>query len=219
MNLRAEFALLRMSISISLVEDERDTRVFLAALIDRTDGLRCVAAYPNAETALKGIHLNPPDVLLMDLNLPRLSGVECVRQLKPRLPRLKILMLTKYEDADHIFQALRAGADGYLLKRKIASHLLQAIQEVRRGGAPFSSEVAACVLAFFHEQGKCAVETAALTPRERQVLDLLAKGYLYKEIAAKLGIGLQTVNGYIKSIYEKLHVHSRAEAVAKYFAR
>lgn len=208
-----------MLITVSIVEDERETREYLATLIRRTEGLRCLAEYPNAEAALKGAPSNPPDVLLMDLNLPRLSGVDCVRRLKSKLFGLKILMLTKYEDADHIFQALRAGADGYLLKRKIASHLLQAIQEVRRGGAPFSSEVAACVVAFFHEQGRASAEAATLTTRERQVVELLAKGHPYKEIARKLGISPQTVNGYIKSIYDKLHVHSRTEAVAKYFGR
>lgn len=208
-----------MLITVSIVEDERETREFLAALIKKTDGLSCLSEYPNAEAALKGVPSNSPDVLLMDLNLPRLSGVDCVRQLKSRLPRLKILMLTKYEDADHIFQALRAGADGYLLKRKIASQLRLAIQEVRRGGAPFSSEVAACIVAFFHEQGRISAEAATLTARERQVLELLAKGHPYKGIAGKLGISLQTVNGHIKSIYEKLHVHSRTEAAAKYFGR
>lgn len=205
-----------MSITVSIVEDERATREQFEELIKITEGLSFREGYPNAESALRGIPLNVPDVILMDLNLPKMSGVECVKRVKEILPGLKVLMLTKFEDANHIFQALKAGANGYLLKRKAPSELTGAIVAVMAGHAPMSSEVATRVVAFFHNSGRVEADLSQLSPRELETLEYLAKGYIYKEIASRLGIKFQTVNGYIKSIYEKLHVHSRTEAVAKY---
>ena len=142
-----------------------------------------------------------------------------MKMIKGDLPELKVLMLTKFEDADHIFQALQAGANGYMLKRKAPSELTSAIRSVMAGHSPMSSEVADRVVTYFHRLGKDMGEVSHLTPRERETLEYLAKGHLYKEIASLLGVKFQTVNGYIKNIYEKLHVHSRTEAVAKYLGR
>ncbi|MBM3880083.1 MAG: response regulator transcription factor [Verrucomicrobia bacterium] len=205
-----------MPLTVAIVEDDRATRESLALLIDGTAGLCCQAIYTDAETALRSVPDHPPDILLVDLHLPGLSGIECVRRLRPQLPALKMLVLTKYEDADHIFQALKAGAHGYLLKQTPAPELLRSIVEVRQGSAPLSSEVAARMVSYFHEQGEHAAAAGRLSPRESEILDRLAKGYLYPEIAHELDITYTTVNGHIKSIYEKLHVHSRAAAVAKY---
>lgn len=208
-----------VNITVAIVEDEGPVREFMQLLIDRTVGLRCVAAYANPESALEQIPCNRPDVLLMDLNLPSLSGVECVRFFRQQSASLKILMLTESEDSPHIFEALRAGANGFILKRNLAADLLPAIRQATEGGAPMFHEVAARVVAFFHEQGETSSTLRQLSPRESQVLDYLAKGYRYKGIAKNLGITYDTVNGYIKSIYEKLHVHSRGEAVAKYLSQ
>ncbi len=207
---------MKAPIKVSLIEDERPFRESLVELIQCSPELSFVGAYANAESGLKSIPSQPPDVLIIDLNLPRLSGIECSRRLKAQLPDLKILVLTKYEDADRIFQALEAGANGYLLKRRAPSELRQAICDAYEGGAPMSSEVAARVVAYFHQRGRQNPEMNELSPREYEILSGLARGFLYKEIAQKLGISYQTVNGHIKRVYEKLHVHSRTAAVAKY---
>ena len=194
-------------------------RETLVLLLNQAPHFHCLAGYANAESALKGIPLEQPDVLLMDLHLPKISGVECVRQLRPRLPELKIIMLTKFEDANSIVEALKAGANGYVLKKHSPAELVQAVKAVCQGHAPMSSEVAARMVQFFHDQGKRAGDLTILTPRERQILELLSKGHLYKEISETLGITYPTVNSHVKSIYDKLQVHSRTEAVAKYLGR
>lgn len=204
-----------MPIGVSIIEDERDTREALAKWLRRCGEIRFLEAYPNAEAALRGVPATVPDVLLMDLQLPKLSGVECARQFKARLPSLKILVLTKHENAELIFQALRAGADGYVLKRKLPQ-LLAAIQDVHQGGAWLSSEVAACVVAHFRREAASRSQLNQLTGREYQILDRLALGERYRDIAEALEISFQTVNGHIKSIYEKLQVHCRTDAVRKY---
>jgi DNA-binding NarL/FixJ family response regulator len=157
-----------------------------------------------------------PEVILTDINLPGMSGIECVRQLKPLMPKAQFVMLTVYEDADHIFDALAAGATGYLLKQTRRDELVAALREVHAGGSPMTSNIARKVVQSFQKRGSPTGEGEELSPREHEVLDLLARGYLYKEIADSIGISLPTVNTYIRRIYEKLHVHSRAQAVARY---
>jgi DNA-binding NarL/FixJ family response regulator len=206
----------RMAINVSIVEDSDRIRESLAALIDGAPGFRCRASYESAEAALRGLPLDKPDVVLMDINLPRMSGIECARALKAKFPTLQIVMLTVFEDAEMVFESLRAGACGYLLKRTPPHKLLEAIDEVHKGGSPMSANIARKVVATFQEQAKKAVETAQLTPREDEILGQLAKGLSYKEIADKLSIGLETVRTHIRSIYEKLQVRSRTEAVVKF---
>lgn len=203
-------------ISVALVEDERLTRESLAALINRSPDIHCVAAFASAEKAIPAIAQSPPDVALIDLGLPGLSGIECVRQLRSVAPNIKLVVLTKFEDAALIVEALKAGAHGYVLKRSDPAQILEAIAHVHHGGAPMSSEVAACVVQFFHEQGRGGSDLHSLTSRESDVLNHLAHGLTNKEISSQLDITPHTVNGHLKNIYEKLHVHSRAEAVSKY---
>jgi len=206
-----------VSISVSIVEDDAQARQILADWIRRADGFRCVSEHGSAESALATLPAEKPEVVLMDINLPGLNGIECVRQLKPLLPGTQFLMLTVYEDADHIFNALMVGATGYLLKQTPRHELLAALKQVHAGGSPMTSNIARKVVQSFQRQTQAAdADSVELSPREAEVLELLARGYLYKEIAEALAISLPTVNTYIRRIYEKLHVRSRAQAVAKY---
>jgi DNA-binding NarL/FixJ family response regulator len=209
-------------IQVALVEDEPGVRAILISIINGAPGFQCCGAYTDGLLALKGIPANPPDVVLMDINLPGLSGPECVSRLKALLPNLPVLMLTVYDDSDQIFKSLMAGATGYLLKRTPKDKLLAAITEIMSGGAPMSRQIARQVVHFFQQlkQAPVAVQRApeikTLTDREEQVLMLLSKGYAYKEIADRLSISFETVRTYVRTIYEKLHVHSRTEATLKY---
>jgi DNA-binding NarL/FixJ family response regulator len=206
-----------MPISVSIVEDNSGTRKNLVALLNGEPELHLLNAYSTAEEALHGILPGKsPDVVVVDIKLPGMSGIECVAKLKATIPNLRVLMLTTYQDSDLIFNCLRAGANGYLLKEMPATELIQAIQEVHFGGAPMSMQIARKVVAYFHELKRPASETSKLTHREQEILGLLAHGYLYKEIAEKLGITLNTVKTYQRTIYEKLHVQSRTEATLKY---
>ena len=206
-------------ISVALVEDNDGLRESLVVLLNGTAGFRCVGAFRSAEAALKNIPGLRPDVVLMDIHLQKMTGVACVRQLKEASPTTRILMLTVFVDKEHIFEALKAGATGYLSKRTAPADLLKAIEEVQRGGAPMSSEIAARVVEYFHQPGASPTLEANLTAREREILDLLARGYLYKEIADQLGLAFDTVHWHLRKIYEKLHVRSRAEAVARLYGR
>ena len=212
-------------ILVALVEDDPGVRANLAKLIDDAPGFHCQGAYPDGPSALRGIAENRPDVVLMDINMPGMRGPECVERLKRIMPSLPVLMLTVYDDSEQIFQSLKAGATGYLLKRTPKDKLLEAIQEITSGGAPMSRQIARRVVQFFQEVNQLtattqsAPEVATLTEREGQVLALLAKGYLYKEIGDLLNVSFETVRTYVRSIYEKLHVHSRTEAVLKYLGR
>lgn len=208
-----------MSISVSIIEDDAGVRTTLARLIDSSPGFRCVSQHPSAESALREIPKTYPEVVLMDINLPGLSGVECVRRLKPLLPQTQIIMLTVYQKAEHIFDALTAGATGYLLKQTPADELLEAIRDVHGGGSPMNSSIARKIVQSFQKPVPVAIEAADLSPRESEILDLLAKGFLYKEIAEKIGITFATVHTHIRHIYEKLHVRSRTEAVAKHLGQ
>jgi DNA-binding NarL/FixJ family response regulator len=203
-------------VKVVIVEDEAWLRENLAREINHTSGLRCVACYRTGEQALQGIPNVQPDVVIMDINLPGMDGVECLRRLKTVVPDLQCLMLTIYEESDKIFNSLLAGASGYLLKRTNTPDLLEAIQQVRGGGSPMSSSIARKVVAYFNQMGENKSETTTLSPREQQVLELLAKGASYKEIAGQLSLSLETIRMNVKHIYAKLHVHSRGEAAAKY---
>ena len=205
-----------MPIKVAIVEDDEGIRSSLSALIRRSSDLRLTGDYPDAETALKSIPKNPPNVVLMDINLPGINGVECVRQLKASVPEVHFLMLTVYEDSDSLFNSLKAGASGYLLKRTATARLLDAIQEVYTGGSPMTPQLARRVVQFFSRPQESASKVSHLTPGEREFLDQLANGYAYKEIADRMNISIDTVRSYVRTVYEKLHVHSRTEAVVKY---
>jgi DNA-binding NarL/FixJ family response regulator len=205
-------------INVSIIEDQRDMRESLVACLDNAPGLRCVGAHATGEEALRSIPKENPDVVLMDINLPAMSGIQCVAKLKERLPKLLVLMLTTYADGDMIFDSLRAGANGYLLKNMPQAELLQAVQQVHMGGAPMSLQVARKVINHFHKSNAPS-ELEKLTDRELEILRLLAKGYLYKEIAEHLAISMSTVRTHVCGVYEKLHVHSRTEAAMKLAGR
>jgi DNA-binding NarL/FixJ family response regulator len=212
-----------MPIRISIVEDNDKLRGTLAKVISRAEGFTCVSDYGSAEDALTDLPKIKPDVVLMDINLPGMNGVECVRKLKIILPTTQVMMLTVYEDTDNIFNALTAGASGYMLKRTPAKELIEAIREVQRGGSPMTTHIARKVVLSFQKSAAAAAKTAddlsELSDREQQVLDLLAQGLIYKEIAEKLSISYETVHTYIRRIYEKLQVRTRTEAVAKFLQR
>lgn len=205
-----------MPIKVALVEDDEGIRASLAALIRRASNLRLYGDYPNAETALKEIPRKPPDVVLMDINLPGLNGVECVRQLKSSLPDVQFLMLTVYEDSDSLFNSLKAGASGYLLKRTVSARLLEAIHDVYSGGSPVTPQLARRLVQFFSSATAGDSSLGKLTAGEKEFLDQLSRGYAYKEIADRMKISIDTVRSYVRTVYEKLHVHSRTEAVVKY---
>ena len=207
-----------VNIAVAIVEDDVPAREILAGWIRNAPGFRCVGEFDDAETALAKLPIEKPSVVLFDINLPGMNGIECVRRLKPRLPDTQFVMVTVYEDANHIFNALSAGASGYLLKQTRRNELIEALKDVHAGGSPMSSQIARKVVQNFYrnETQTTDGETVELSGREREVLELLARGYLYKEIADMLKISVQTVNTYIRRIYEKLHVRSRAQAVAKY---
>jgi RNA polymerase sigma factor (sigma-70 family) len=208
-----------MPTTVSIVEDSEKLRATLARVLNRAEGFRCVSQYGSAEDALKELPQVKPNVVLMDINLPGMNGVECVRQLKPILPQTQVMMLTVYEDTENIFNALAAGASGYLLKRTSTKELLEAIQEVSRGGSPMTMHIARKVVQSFQKSASAMQATEALSEREQQVLDLLSQGLIYKEIADKLSISYETVHTYIRRIYEKLQVRTRTEAVAKFLQR
>ena len=208
-----------MSISVSIVEDNEKLRGTLARVLDRAEGFRCVSHYANAEDAVKDLPQVRPDVVLMDINLPGMNGVQCVQQLKKLMPQIQIIMLTVYEDTENIFSALQAGANGYLLKRTTSKELLEAITEVHRGGSPMTMHIARKVVQSLQQTAATAQPAENLSEREQQVLDLLSQGLMYKEIAEKLGISYETVHTYVRRIYEKLQVRTRTEAVAKFLRR
>ena len=211
-----------MPISVSIVEDNDQLRGTLAKVIGRAPGFKFASDYRSAEDALVGLPKVKPDVVLMDINLPGMNGVECVRQLKTLVPATEVMMLTVYEDTENIFNALAAGASGYMLKRTSSKELIEAIHEVKRGGSPMTTHIARKVAQSFQKssgQQRAADELSELSEREQQVLDLLSQGLIYKEIADKLSISYETVHTYIRRIYEKLQVRTRTEAVAKFLQR
>lgn len=206
----------RKPITVAIVEDSPYLRRSLEVIVSRQSTLRCVGVYPSAEEALAALPALVPDVILMDINLPGISGIECVRKLTQGNLRSMVMMLTVNDDDDVIFEALSAGAIGYLLKPVLSEALVQAIHEIHAGGAPMSMPIARRVVQAFNKPVKKQSELTELTPRERDILHLLAQGFLSKEISEQLQIGYWTVVDHVRHIYEKLHVRSRAEAVAKY---
>lgn len=206
-------------IKVAIVEDDDWIRENLASQLRETEGFLCAGAYPSGEEAVSRMPANPPDVILMDINLPRMNGIECVRQVKALIPSAQILMLTVYEDSDRIFNSLLSGASGYLLKRTPRAEILEAIADVHRGNSPMTGHIARKVVQYFNQRGRNDTQLEKLSNREREVLDQLAKGVPYKEIADVLSLSIDTVRIHIKGIYSKLHVHSRGEAVAKYLRK
>lgn len=203
-------------LKVAIVEDNAALLKNLKEMIQRLPGLSCVGAFPDAEQALAALPGLTPEVVLMDINLPGMNGVECVRQLSRILPGTQVIMITVYDDSDTVFEALAAGACGYLLKPVQSARLAEAIQEVRDGGAPMSMSIARRVVQTFQQPVATTSADDQLWPREIEILALLAKGLLKKEIAEKLGISYWTVQTHVGRIYKKLHVQSRAQAVAKY---
>jgi DNA-binding NarL/FixJ family response regulator len=205
-------------INLAIIEDQREMRESLAECLGRVPGLRCVGAHATGEEGLRDIPKENPDVVLMDINLPGMNGIQCVARLKERMPNVQVMMLTTYDDGDLIFDSLRAGASGYLLKNMPQQELVQAVQQLYAGGAPMSLQIARKVINHFHKT-RPATELEQLTARELEILRLLAKGHMYKEIAERLAISMSTVRTHITAVYEKLHVHSRTEAAMKLAGR
>jgi DNA-binding NarL/FixJ family response regulator len=205
-----------MQIKVAIVEDDEGIRSSLSALIRRAKDFKLAGEYGNGERALQEIPKLLPDVVLMDINLPGMKGYECVRQLKAVHPSVQFLMLTVYEDSDSLFNSLKAGASGYLLKRTASARLLEAIRDVYHGGSPMTPQLARRVVQFFSKPAEGESPVSRLTAGEKEFLDQLANGYAYKEIADRMNISIDTVRSYVRTVYEKLHVHSRTEAVVKY---
>lgn len=206
------------SIRIALVEDQPDVRQGLTELLDESEGLSCIGAYDSGESALEGVLADPPDLLILDLGLPGISGLEMLLRLKAVLPALPVLVFTVFDNDENVFEALKAGASGYLLKKETPARMLESIRELLDGGAPMSSEIARKVLASFREPpGERLRE--ALSEKEIAILELLSRGYLYKEIAGKTGTSLGMIKQHLHKVYEKLHVQNRTEAVNKYLGR
>jgi DNA-binding NarL/FixJ family response regulator len=206
-------------ITVSIVDDEKKLCQSIATFVNGTPGFRCISMYHSAEVALEHLPEDRPDVVLMDIHLTGMSGIECVERLKAVAPEMQIIMLTVYEDTDQIFNALSAGASGYMLKRLTPAKLIEAIKDVKQGGSPMSSSIARKVVTLFRKSGQISEEKARLSPREQMVLESMANGMTYKQAADQFGISIDTIRTYVRRIYEKLHVQSRTEAVAKYLQR
>ena len=205
-----------MKKTVVVVEDDRGLREQIVQILESAPDIKCLAAFASAEAALPQILAGNADVILMDIKLPGMSGIQCVAEIKKVMPAKQIIMVTVYEDSERIFRALKAGANGYLVKSSPPEQLLAAIRDVSTGGAPMSSHIAHKVVRHFHMIGKSPTESENLSPREREVLELLASGFIYKEIGDKLNIGTETVRTYVKNICQKMHVRSRLEAVARH---
>ena len=205
-----------MKKAVAIVEDDRGLREQLVRILEVAPDIKCIGAYSSAEEALPEILEKRPDVVLMDIQLPGISGIQCVVEIKKAVPEMQIIMVTVYEDSERIFHALKAGANGYLVKSSPPEQLLAAIRDAYKGGAPLSSPIASKVVKHFHLLGVSTKEAENLSPREREVLELLSHGLIYKEIGDKLNIGVETVRTYVKKICQKMHVRSRLEAVAKH---
>ena len=202
--------------TVTLVEDDQILRAQLVRILNEAEDLEVIQALTTGEEALQIIPSKPPNVIILDINLPGKSGIECIRKLKSKCPNTEIIMLTAYEEEDNIFNALREGASGYLLKTSTPEELFAAIRDVHSGGAPFSSHIARKVTRYFRQDREIREENESLSPREREVLQLLSSGYIYKEVADHLNITLETVRTYVKRICVKLHVRSKVEAIIKF---
>lgn len=200
-------------IRVSIVEDIQEIREALKVLINGSAGFECRQVFRDAEEALDNMPGNGIDVILMDISLPRMNGIDCMKILKARMPDVQIMMCSVHDDDDHIFNALQSGASGYILKRTAPAQILESIRDIHAGGSPMSSEIARRVVAMIQRQGTLSHEIEILTEREKEILDLLSQGYLYKEIAEQLYISKLTVKKHIHNIYEKLQVQNRTEAL------
>lgn len=207
-------------ITVSIVEDMDEIRARLKCILEESGEFACMAVYPNAEDALKELPVLCPDIVLMDINLPGMSGIECIRKVKAFCPEILFIMFTIYEDSEQVFEALAAGASGYLLKKTPHDQITSALKELYEGGSPMSTQIARKVVAYFQKnEGNEKDGEHILSSREKEVLELLSKGYLYKEIAVKLGISTGTVRQHIHKIYEKLQVQNRTEALNKFYGK
>ncbi len=204
-------------IAVSIIEDNPGMRESLAAFLNDAPGLKCASAYASGEDAVREIPQKKPDVALVDIHLPGMTGIECVARLKAQLPELQVLMLSLHEESDLVFNSIQAGASGYLLKSTPAAELIESIEQVHSGGAPMTMQIARKVVDHFRKMQQESKETDPLTPREQEVLKQLAKGSYYREIASTLGISIATVRAHVHSTYKKLHIRSRAEAMLKYY--
>lgn len=208
-----------MEIRVSIVEDTDDIRESLRVLINGSIGFECIHVFPDAEEAVEKMPANDIDVVLMDIHLPGMNGIDCMKILKPLMPKTQFMMSTVFDDDKHIFGALESGASGYLLKRTSPAQVIEAIRELHEGGSPMNSDIARRVVESMQQKRKPNEAAESLTDRQIEILDLLAKGYLYKEIATELNIGKETVKCHIHNIYDKLHVQNRTEALNKVFHR
>lgn len=211
---------MKNQISMSVVEDMDEVRQKIKRIIDESEEFICLSTYSNAEKALEELPRLSPDIVLMDINLPGMSGIECIKEVKKKCPQIQFMMFTIYENSEQVYEALAAGANGYLLKQTPPEEILRALKELYEGGAPMSTHIARKVVSFFQKENKNNPEHSAdLSKREKQVLELLSKGFLYKEISDQLFISTGTVRQHIHNIYEKLHVQNRTEAINKFYGR
>ena len=209
---------MKNQISISVVEDMEEVRQKVKRIVDESEEFICLSTYSNAEKALEELPDLQPDIVLMDINLPGMSGIECIKEIKKKCPQIQFMMFTIYENSEQVYDALAAGANGYLLKKTAAEKILEALKELHEGGAPMSTHIARKVISFFQKENNKAIDNS-LSNREKQVLALLSKGFLYKEIGDQLFISTGTVRQHIHKIYEKLHVQNRMEAINKFYGR
>jgi DNA-binding NarL/FixJ family response regulator len=211
---------MKNQISMSVVEDMDEVRQKIKRIIDESEEFICLSTYGNAEKALEELPRLSPDIVLMDINLPGMSGIECIKEVKKKCPQIQFMMFTIYENSEQVYEALAAGANGYLLKQTPPEEILRALKELYEGGAPMSTHIARKVVSFFQKENKNNPEHSGdLSKREKQVLELLSKGFLYKEISDQLFISTGTVRQHIHKIYEKLHVQNRTEAINKFYGR
>ena len=210
---------MKNQISISVVEDMDEVRKKVKRIIDESEEFICLSTYSNAEKALEELPDLKPDIVLMDINLPGMSGIECIKEIKKKCPQIQFMMFTIYENSEQVYEALAAGATGYLLKKTAPEEILDALKELYEGGAPMSTQIARKVVSFFQKETKNNPADSELSKREKQVLELLSKGFLYKEISDQLFISTGTVRQHIHKIYEKLHVQNRTEAINKFYGR
>ena len=207
-------------VTVSIVEDMDEIRGRLKSILEESGEFACMAVYNNAEDALKELPVSHPDIVLMDINLPGMNGIECIQKVKALCPEILFMMFTIYEDSEQVFQALAAGASGYLLKKTPHDQIASALKELYQGGSPMSTQIARKVVAYFQKKTRTeSEEEKILSPREKEVLEFLSKGYLYKEIADRLHISTGTVRQHIHKIYDKLHVQNRTEALNKFYGR
>jgi DNA-binding NarL/FixJ family response regulator len=206
-------------IAVSIIEDIKDIRDSLQRMIESAPGFLCLSAFSRAEDALKELPGQNPDIVLMDINLPGMNGIDCIKKIKTVCPQMQFMMFTIYEDSEQVFEALAAGASGYLIKKTPREKILQALQELYEGGSPMSAHIARKVVGYFQKEKESNPAEIQLSSREKEVLELLAKGFLYKEIGDRLNIATGTVRQHIHKIYEKLHVQNRTEAVNKFYGR